>query len=436
MSLQLVIFGAGDFWADGVCAGPGEAVVDPRGTQPGGERDGARRGGADGAEAKTQNGSCGEPGAERDEREPVQLRVDGRFRRGRSPASRWFGCGIPERFGCDHRLRGRRTFVQASISVQAPLLFWSLLPGGESRTTTVASSAVAGISAPLCTGCGIVPVAVQAPDQTEPIDWGFVPGGLYTFYYSCTGTTPGSIAGTPIPYVILNRVDADLDESNQMFRQGAQGLTGSTIQTPNTCATSSPSAPASCVEHRRHRIDSGQRQRDTGPVRGRLAASGRDESAVRTADTPEHRCASALPDQRHGFRRRSRPITSPTPFPGYIDDPTAYTGNGRRILTVAVVNALASDMTCAAAMTVLGFRQFLLEPASDGSFDPTDGNGRFAALYLGSSRAGGAGMVRYAVCALVPSYLTVGPGQGGAAPMRRRGNMVLEMVAVIPLFCC
>src|SRR4051794_26193433 len=35
---------------------------------------------------------------------------------------------------------GPGTFVQASISVPAPLLFWSLLPGGSSRTTTVASS--------------------------------------------------------------------------------------------------------------------------------------------------------------------------------------------------------------------------------------------------------------------------------------------------------
>src|SRR3982751_4758807 len=44
---------------------------------------------------------------------------------------------------------GPGTFVQTSISVlQAPLLFWSLLPGGELRTTAVASAAVAGVSAP------------------------------------------------------------------------------------------------------------------------------------------------------------------------------------------------------------------------------------------------------------------------------------------------
>src|SRR5215472_5770714 len=57
-------------------------------------------------------------------------------------------------------------FVQASITAPAPLLFFSLLPGVQSRTTTVASFAVAGMSAPLCTGCGIVPLAVQTHDAS------------------------------------------------------------------------------------------------------------------------------------------------------------------------------------------------------------------------------------------------------------------------------
>jgi hypothetical protein len=36
-------------------------------------------------------------------------------------------------------------------------------------------------------------------------------------------------------------------------------------------------------------------------------------------------------------------------------------------------------------MTVLGFRQFLLEPNTDGSFpDPADVNGRFIVQYIGS----------------------------------------------------
>ena len=101
----------------------------------------------------------------------------------------------------------------------------------------------------------------------------------------------------------------------------------------------------------------------------------------------------------------------PDTFPDYIDDPTAYAGNGRRILTVAVVNVLATDITCAAAMTVLGFRQFLLEPASDGSFDPTDRNGRFAALYLGSVAPVPQGWFDTRYAPSCRSYLTVGPGK-------------------------
>src|SRR6185437_11228554 len=50
--------------------------------------------------------------------------------------------------------------VQIAITADAPLIFWSLMPGGESRKTTVAATATAGISAPVCTACGIEPFAV------------------------------------------------------------------------------------------------------------------------------------------------------------------------------------------------------------------------------------------------------------------------------------
>jgi hypothetical protein len=61
----------------------------------------------------------------------------------------------------------------------------------------------------------------------------------------------------------------------------------------------------------------------------------------------------------------------------------AYTGNGRRVITVPVVDALAPNS--ATPMTVLGFRQFLVQPSAGGTpFDPSDPNGRFVATYLGS----------------------------------------------------
>src|ERR1035438_7087471 len=40
--------------------------------------------------------------------------------------------------------------VLISLNADAPLLFFALLPGGESRKTSIAAQAVAGISAPLC----------------------------------------------------------------------------------------------------------------------------------------------------------------------------------------------------------------------------------------------------------------------------------------------
>ena len=55
----------------------------------------------------------------------------------------------------------------------------------------------------------------------------------------------------------------------------------------------------------------------------------------------------------------------------------------KTVNTVAVVDALSPNT--ATPMTVLGFRQFLVQPAADGTFfNPSDANGRFVATYLGS----------------------------------------------------
>ncbi len=64
-----------------------------------------------------------------------------------------------------------------------------------------------------------------------------------------------------------------------------------------------------------------------------------------------------------------------------LDDYTQYTGNGRRIITVPIVDTLSA----AGTMIVLGFRQFLIEP-SQGATDitPNDTYGRFVGLYIGS----------------------------------------------------
>jgi len=276
-------------------------------------------------------------------------------------------------------------FVQAAISAPAPLLFWSLLPNGQSRTTTVASYAVAGMSAPLCTGCGIVPFAVMAADPSgaDPVDWGFVQNSLYTFYYSCNGTAPAALAGTPVPYVILNRVDPNFDEFDQMFRQGAQGIQGSTASNPSACLANT-STPFACV--------------NIGDIES-LPASNNANPGSCTASAPPSDVTAALcgVESRVDTAYPSNCTTAVTDFaalsaallpdidPAYYTDYSGYSGNGRRLMTVAVVNTLAADNTCSAAMTVLGFRQFLVDPPADGlTFSPTDANGRFVALYVGS----------------------------------------------------
>jgi Flp pilus assembly protein TadG len=296
--------------------------------------------------------------------------------------------------------------IQASITVPAPLLFWSLLPGGETRSTQVAAYAVAGMSAPLCTGCGIVPIGVQAPDTSgaDQENFGFVPGDQYTFYYSCTGQAPGSIAGTPTPYVILNRVDPDLDEPTQMVRQGAAGLTGSTVATPNAC-TATATTPISCV-------NIGDIEQI--PVSGN-ATPGRCQATTPPIDVTSMLCGmyTRMSTELFGSCVDYAAVTAPYAADtdeALVTEAAGYVGNGRRVFTVAIVNTLAADTSCG-AMTVLGFRQFLLNPAADGSYNPMDANGRFAALYLGSVAPLGQGWFDTRYAPACRSYLTTGPGK-------------------------
>jgi len=314
-------------------------------------------------------------------------------------------------------------FVHVSVSADAPLLFWSLLPGGSSRKTPIVAQAVAGISAPLCTACNIVPIAIAALDPADTANFGFDSSfsTLYTLSYSCTGTPvpinlPGTSSGGPagqstVPYVLINRFDpnnANLSEADQAFVAGAAGIAASVNPTPNAL-TSSPGTPAACV----NLGDTEQIWASAVPAVCAAAANPTVEAALcgiyTRLDDPNNQagCATAVSD-----------LGALSPL--YLPDTNAseamtdayqqYAGNGRRIITVAIVDALAANTT--SPMTVLGFRQFLVTPSQDGSFFlPSDSNGRIPVLYIGNPAPvqGGWFDTRYAN-ACVPGSFT-GPGK-------------------------
>jgi Flp pilus assembly protein TadG len=278
--------------------------------------------------------------------------------------------------------------VQISLTADAPLLFWSILPVGQSRKTSIAGQALAGISAPLCTACGIVPFAVAALDSTDTVNFGFgdpTAGTLYTFAFDCTrtgaGTGPASLAGTVVEYVIINRYDtanATLDQTQQLYEDGAQGLVASFD--PNPTGSPVPLACAGINDASEAIWASAVPTSCTASLNASVAEalcglySRYDNTAapaVCTNDVTDftNLAAAYLPDTDW--------VTGETD--PYID----YIGNGRRIITVPIVNVLATNATT--TMTVLGFRQFFLELNPDGSFlNPADANGRFVVQYIGS----------------------------------------------------
>ncbi|MEO8126841.1 MAG: pilus assembly protein TadG-related protein [Bryobacteraceae bacterium] len=264
-------------------------------------------------------------------------------------------------------------YARVSITADAPLTFWSFLSLGQARKTPIAAQAVAGVSAPLCTACGIEPIAIAALDATDTVNFGLTPQTRYTLGYQCAGApTPGAIGSSVqrIQFLLLDRLDADAtlfpDESSQLYRIGAQGLPPS-VTAAKACVSVdaaelvwATAVPLNCNLNRPPNAASN--------FLCGLAARF-DSSTVPTA------CANVV--DADTILSAQIPDTDITD----LDDYTAYAGNGRRVITIPIVDALSGTNT----MTILGFRQFLVEPnPNDVTLNPSDVNARFAALYIGN----------------------------------------------------
>ena len=274
-------------------------------------------------------------------------------------------------------------FARVTIQADAPLLFWSFLPLASERKTPIKVQAVAGVSAPLCTVCDTEPLIIQALSTDDTKDFGFTQFSRYTFFFQCTGGSPGVLTGGSdgsIAYQIADRFNPNAtvlpDENQQLYRLGAAGMPPAPVSEQFTSTTYSTScmsvnetltlwSASTTGIVTRACILQGQvvDQRVTTLVCGFAARF--NNSTV--ADV----CSANLDVDPTVFQQD----TFTDDVADYAGD---YTGNGRRIITVAVVDAFGS-------LNVLGFRQFLLEPPqADLPFDASDANGRFAAMYIGS----------------------------------------------------
>jgi len=256
-------------------------------------------------------------------------------------------------------------YVRVSVTAEAPLLFWGLLSLGQQRKTSIAAVGVAGISAPLCTACGIEPFAIAALSTEDTTDFGFSVGTKYTLGFQCNGfPVPATLPGTSqrIPYLLIDRFNdtSTFDESQQLYRIGASGLL------PGSCLTVAgqeigwvSAQPTGC---------------NTNNVPAAVTSI-RCGLWTRFDATPPGACVNVTDVETLATAYEvDTDLTD-------IDDYTTYTGAGRRVITIPIVDVLSP----AGPMTVLGFRQFLVDPnQGDLNISIADTNGRFVVLYIGA----------------------------------------------------
>lgn len=267
-------------------------------------------------------------------------------------------------------------FVRVDVVADAPTVFWRFLALGQEGRTQIRVRSVAGMSAPLCTACGVDPIAIAALDASDTDNYGFVAATRYTFGYVCNGNQqPQPLAGTTqrIPYLLINRLNEEAqifpDEQTQGYRIGAGGLPAATNEA------------VGCV-----RVDQVELVWASGLPLG-CAAPGNNNRVAPIVQS--YLCGMATRFETGVYAGCETIPESETVAPTYtqdadiadIEEYATYVGSGRRILTVPIVDSINDP----AAMTVLAFRQFLLEPvANTTNINPADTNGRFAVLYLGN----------------------------------------------------
>ena len=287
-------------------------------------------------------------------------------------------------------------YVRVQITAQAPVLFLPIFNSSFNSRPTVIAKSVAGISAPICSACGIDGLAVaDLSSGSDTTNYGFIPGNFYTLYLlraqrnNGAATPPAPTDGSQLAaYVVLNHTPngtQGLDADATLYELAAGGLSNAAaLDIPGTITVGST---------------------ETLFTQGASLTVGPDilcglnvRFAVDPSLTPN--CATVDGGE---FSSLSPLFTSDTDpggagtyaaGAGLQDFASEYDGNVKRVLTVTIIDSTTS-------LTVLNFRQFLIEPAAPSAtiiqgLDTTLLTGAFRAQYLGAPvpvRCGGVGGV-------------------------------------------
>jgi putative Flp pilus-assembly TadE/G-like protein len=284
-------------------------------------------------------------------------------------------------------------YARVQISAQAPTLFATFLNRTPGLLPTITVSAVAGLSNPLCTVSGIDALAMVDPSGGSDSDnFGLVPGDFYTFSLSSTQAALDSTDST-VQYVVLDHYPNGVQDTSMLddllFELAAAGISNNPPSTPPLSsisindievAYSSPNSVETTV------------LLDTTTAAGQDILCGLNERFGIDPSTYDA-CSTAATSVDFPQLTTSFPTAADTDTGtvasaagGQQDFATDYCQGGlcnfRRVLTVPVVDTTDT-------LTVLNFRQFLVEPSPATAvvtqgIDPTAANGSFRAQYIGA----------------------------------------------------
>jgi hypothetical protein len=257
-------------------------------------------------------------------------------------------------------------YVRVDVNVESPAVFVQFLNPTLNAKPQVHAAAIAGISNPLCNVSGSDDIAVTAANSSDTQDYGFIPGNYYTMYLTCSqeAINPAActaavrtlplLTGTTdkIEYTVLNHTPngTATEVNGQLFEVGATGVNPAGDTTAGTTGTITVTTP-----------DTPMTIQVTGTP---VVAAGRDVLCginVRFGNPvdPTTDVCNNITDVAT-LAAAYPPDSDTGPVDGTLQDfQNDYQGNARRVITAAVVDASST-------LTILNFRQFLIEADSSG----------------------------------------------------------------------